>query len=1242
MRVLVLLVLLLVPVSALAQQEQSDRGYVQGLLEDALSAPGRTVRLEGFEGALSSRATIKQVTVTDPKGLWLTASDLVLSWNRAALLRGRIEIAEITIGRINLPRRAATAEPALPKPEARGAFALPELPVSVDIAKMQIKEAVLGKALFGEAARVSFAGKANLEGGAGTATLEIRRLDKTGQFRLAGGFDNATRVLALDLGLAEPAGGIAANLLNLPGKPSIALTVRGEDPISAFRSVVRLATDGQDRLTGGVTLTTDGDGATRFAAALGGDLAPVLAPEFAEFLGDDLQLVADGRRGLDGGFVLDRLRLDTAAVRIDGAAEITAEGWPQSFVLDGRITPPVNERVVLPLPGPRSAIRAASFKATFDADEGEAWQIDGRAEGLVQDGFAIGAIRFSGDGAILRQARSISGVLQMALDGIAPADPGLAQAIGGSLRGGLAFGWAEGTPLRMRDIALTGPDYGLSGVVSVSGLTGTGALTVVPDVVLRARDLARFAKLARADLTGGAELAITGRAEPLTGNLALRFNGQTQNLAAGIARLDPLLAGVGKLTLGLERDVNGTRLVPFVITTEHARIDLAADLRSRGSSVSIKAAVAELGRILPDMPGEAELIVTARQDGQGWAVEAEADLPGETRAAFDGMIDSDLRTRLTARGRLDAEIENLSGFSGLVGRRLSGSASMSSEGEADLLTGAFDIQANGRTQALDIGIPTIAPLLRGATQFSLSAEREAQGALRLHNLALNSPGLEAAAQGRLAAGEQTVDYRVALSNLAVLIPDLPGPAGLNGTATLRGGDWVVDAKGYGPGGIAFDAVGQVAGTGARIDGRVSGQVPLALANARLRGQALSGLAQVDLAINGAPALRSLTGRVTVNDARFADPALNLALNRIRGQAELANGQAQLALDADVSSGGRVRVSGPVSLAAPYNAAFEVGLVDVTLRDTTLFEANLSGRVSVDGPLRGGARIGGVIDVATAELQIPQFGPSYSALDGLRHLNPSPAVRRTLHYSGLDQAATSGARLPGFPLDLLIRAPNRVFVRGRGLDAELGGTLRLTGTTSDIVPVGRFELIRGRLDVLTRRLVLTEGSVRMRGSFDPVISFAATSQVEDLAVSLRLDGVASAPELTVTSVPELPQEEALSFFLFGRDATGISPFQAIQLAAAIRTLSGQGGIGLTGQLRQSLGVDELDFGTDAEGTAQARVGKYISEKIYTDVTVKSDGTSQINLNLEISPTVKMRGRLGSDGDSGIGVFYERDY
>ena len=56
----------------------------------------------------------------------------------------------------------------------------------------------------------------------------------------------------------------------------------------------------------------------------------------------------------------------------------------------------------------------------------------------------------------------------------------------------------------------------------------------------------------------------------------------------------------------------------------------------------------------------------------------------------------------------------------------------------------------------------------------------------------------------------------------------------------------------------------------------------------------------------------------------------------------------------------------------------------------------------------------------------------------------------------------------------------------------------------------------------------------------------------------------------------------------------------------------------------------------------RAGKYISDKIYSDVTVDSAGEAEVSINLDLWKSVKVRGKVGSDGNTGLGVFWERDY
>jgi translocation and assembly module TamB len=203
-------------------------------------------------------------------------------------------------------------------------------------------------------------------------------------------------------------------------------------------------------------------------------------------------------------------------------------------------------------------------------------------------------------------------------------------------------------------------------------------------------------------------------------------------------------------------------------------------------------------------------------------------------------------------------------------------------------------------------------------------------------------------------------------------------------------------------------------------------------------------------------------------------------------------------------------------------------------------------------------------------------------------------------------------------------------------------LRISGTTANVVPIGQFNLVRGRLEILGQRFTLDKGQIALQGALLPYIDFSAVTTQGDYTITIAISGQANAPQVTFSSAPDLPQDEVISRLIFGRGLENLSAIQAAQLASAVATLAGKGGDGIISKLRKSTGLDDLDISTDAAGNAQLKAGKYLSKNLYTDVTVAGDGTSEINLNLDVNKNVTARGTVGSDGASGIGIYYERNY
>ena len=227
--------------------------------------------------------------------------------------------------------------------------------------------------------------------------------------------------------------------------------------------------------------------------------------------------------------------------------------------------------------------------------------------------------------------------------------------------------------------------------------------------------------------------------------------------------------------------------------------------------------------------------------------------------------------------------------------------------------------------------------------------------------------------------------------------------------------------------------------------------------------------------------------------------------------------------------------------------------------------------------------------------------------------------------------------------MTLSAPGRVFVRGRGIDAELGGEVRVSGSSRDPRIGGSFELRRGRLSLLTQRLDFTRGRVTFGGGdIVPDLDFVAETRAAEVTARIAVTGRASEPQFALSSSPDLPQDEVLSRLLFARAAGGLSPFQAVQLAQAVSQLSGGGGPDVFEQTRRALGVDDLDVNM---GTAGPTVGisRAINDRVRVGVKAGSKPeNSAIGVDIDLTRRLKIQTEIGADGRAAVGVGTELEY
>jgi translocation and assembly module TamB len=254
------------------------------------------------------------------------------------------------------------------------------------------------------------------------------------------------------------------------------------------------------------------------------------------------------------------------------------------------------------------------------------------------------------------------------------------------------------------------------------------------------------------------------------------------------------------------------------------------------------------------------------------------------------------------------------------------------------------------------------------------------------------------------------------------------------------------------------------------------------------------------------------------------------------------------------------------------------------------------------------------------------------------------------------------------LDIKVQAPQQILVQGRGLDAEMGGELSITGSADSPRVSGGFDLQRGSFSLASSKLSFSAGHVGFSGEglqskIDPTLDFTADTAIPQGTATLHITGYADAPQFDFTSTPALPQDEIMARLMFGESASQLTALQLAEIGGALASLAGGADSSLNPlvKVQKTLGLDRLSLGagtaTNAAGEntgASIEAGRYISKRVYIEAKQSTSGTSQLEADVDLTKRLKLQTKLGNgtasvqgttpenDPGSSVGLVYQFEY
>lgn len=1256
------------------------------------------VLLSGIHGSFPSALDLDRLELWDDAGVWLFAERISLRWSPLDLLTRHVKVDTLHVGRLHVERAPLPSAPKQPGPS-------PSIP-HVDLANLTVDTLELGKALAGEDVSLVVNATAHVRSlDDASAHLVARRTGGDGDYELQIHFD--PRRMDGSLKLREPANGPLENLLKVPGLGALSVSVLLNGPRSA--ESIQLSVDAgplRGRAQGTVDLV-------KGAADLDYSLqAPRMAPFDGlgwarvelngRFHGPFTRPTADGHLLVKslyapGGTALTDLTAQVTASAGHASLDATVNGLtipgPQPGLLRDS---PLRLNAAVRLDDPDRPVRLEASHALFSL-QGTAVTAGNRSAQLrlvlpdVAPFAAMGGQKVRGNATIKADARlsgsttTVNADLSGTLDGGEAAWAGLTR--GGVTRLQIAADLTD-REISIGKLQLSAP------ALSVAA-SGTAARTEAGDV--NARIDLNLPDLAKASPALNGQLRLTGKVKgPLTmlsadtdlvAKLSVRGSPTGTVYAAvhaeGLPKLPrgtieahgDLDGAPLRLNASLQQekgDVYRAMIQQAQFKSAHADGDVTTGTdfaQARGGVRFRVGELADFDRLLGnDLRGGITGNLTFRPEG------------GKTRAALDidakDVVAAGITTsaQLAATGTLDALNIKLGVQSPAVaGAPLSVSSTAFLDVPAKLLR-LDTLEANYHEQPIRLQSPaklsfadgfSIEGLKLGAQQAVLEVDGRISPSLdaRVSLSQVRPELINAFAPNLLASGTIRMDAQVAGS-----FAEPNGKVHLEATglraandaarglpltdvradAALEGNTANVDVR------LAAGKASQLAMTGraplsaaGALDLKLAGNLDVGLLNPLLEagGRHATGTLAVDTTVTGAAADPEIGGTVKISNGSLRDYTQGVNLSNITGELTGSHGLLRIEKLTARAAPGDLAIEGTIGVLQPkIPVDLKLTAKNAQPIASNIVTANIDADMHVTGTAREELEVGGTIRVNRADVEVPSgLPPNVAVLD----------VRRP------------GQKAPPKPekplvirLNINVDAPRQILVKGRGLDAELGGELRIRGTSDEPRVGGGFELQRGFFTLASSKLTFSNGTVTFSGTglknrIDPTLDFTASTQVVDVTATVRITGLADAPKIELSSTPDLPQDEILARLLFGQSASQLSALQVVQIGAALATLGGGGGgasLNPVAKIQKALGLDRLSVGSAAStGPAGAQqstgasieAGRYVSSRVFVAVKESTTGASQLVVDVDLTRHLKIQTKLGNGNTSAQGTTPEND-
>lgn len=364
-----------------------------------------------------------------------------------------------------------------------------------------------------------------------------------------------------------------------------------------------------------------------------------------------------------------------------------------------------------------------------------------------------------------------------------------------------------------------------------------------------------------------------------------------------------------------------------------------------------------------------------------------------------------------------------------------------------------------------------------------------------------------------------------------------------------------------------------------------------------------GKVEAKFALSGTTAKPGIDGSARLVDFATEIPAAGLKLRE--GNFDVASNDGEhLRIDGSIASAeGKLTIAGDAGIASDAPTHIAIAGKGFLAADIPGAKVYISPDLTIDRDAQR-LKVGGTVRIPRMSVDLAKLpgGSTAAAVspDVVVTDETAMAPASALPVE-VDVSLTLGA---GEALAMDLRQGSEVHLVGYGLDANLGGQLRVTQAPGK-PPLGRGQIdVNGTFKAYGQDLQIEPGQGRLLFAGTPMenpgLDIRATRSFPDqnIVVGLQVRGTGLAPQLTVFSRPGMEQSDALSYLVAGKPLSQLKGGDGSAVSSAASALGTAGGDLLAKSIGARLGLDDVGVADNSSiGGAALTVGKYLSPRLY---------------------------------------------